>query len=114
MSKLFSQLSALAKDDPEKFKAACAEIASQLKSAAAEADDEEAQALTQMAGQFSEAAESGDTSDLMPPKPPEGAAPPQGSYPPPGGSATEDARKAAGDLLEQIAQSVLGNSDTES
>lgn len=114
MSQLFSQLAALAKDDPEQFKAACSEIAAQLTTAAAEASDEEAEALTRMAEQFSAAAESGDASDLQPPKPPEGAAPPSGAYPAEGSDATvEEARKAAGDLLEQICQNVLGGSSSD-
>jgi hypothetical protein len=73
MGQMMSKLSSLATSDPDKFKEVTAGIAEKLEAAAKEATGKDAEMLSQMASQFSKASESGDVSDLKPPKPPDQA-----------------------------------------
>ncbi len=75
-AKLFKQLEALAKSDPEKFKKVTAELAKTVQTAADQATDpREKQMLGDLAKKFADASESGDASAL---KPPEGKGGPRG------------------------------------
>jgi hypothetical protein len=65
---LFSQLQNLAQTDPTKFKEVTAEIASQLKDAAASQTGKQAAFLNELAGRFDAASQSGKMSDLKPPQ----------------------------------------------
>ena len=65
---LFSQLQNLAQTDPTKFKEVTAEIASQLKDAAASQTGKQADFLNELAGRFDAASQSGKMSDLKPPQ----------------------------------------------
>jgi hypothetical protein len=63
---LLSDLSSLAQSDPEKFKAVTAEIAKQLKDAAASQTGSAAEHLNKLADRFGAAAQSGSVADLTP------------------------------------------------
>jgi hypothetical protein len=65
---LFSQLQNLAQTDPTKFKEVTADIASQLKDAAASQTGKQADFLNELAGRFDAASQSGKMSDLKPPQ----------------------------------------------
>ncbi|MDY3559743.1 hypothetical protein R5W23_000901 [Gemmata sp. JC673] len=71
--KLFAALKELAAEDPEKFKAVAADIATKLKEAAETASDSSGSAagpsslLSDLAAKFEKAAETGDVSVLEPP-----------------------------------------------
>ncbi len=77
------QLADLQQSDPDQFKEKASEIAEQLEAAAAEAsetgDTRLSEMLTDLAGKFDTAAETGEMPDLSPP---DGGPPPMG--PPPG------------------------------
>lgn len=69
-----SKLSKLQTSDPEQFKAAAQEISDKLSEAAKNSTDEgESSALSDMAAQWAEAAETGDMSSLQPKAPPSGS-----------------------------------------
>jgi hypothetical protein len=64
---LFSQLSSLAQNDPDQFKAVSADIAQKLKDAAGSASGGQADFLNKIADRFQSASQSGNVSDLAPP-----------------------------------------------
>jgi hypothetical protein len=68
-SKLFSQLEAMAKSDPSKFKQVTGELAKTVQAAADQATDpHEKQMLGDLAKKFADASQSGDASGLKPPE----------------------------------------------
>jgi len=64
-SQIISQLQALATSDPTQFKQESADIASQLNAAAGQASGTVAQVLQNLAGQFQQAAQTGDLPSLV-------------------------------------------------
>jgi hypothetical protein len=64
---LLSELDSLAQSDPDKFKAVTADIATQLKNAAATQTGSSADLLNKLADRFSSASQSGTASALTPP-----------------------------------------------
>jgi HSP90 family molecular chaperone len=67
-AKLFKELEAMAKSDPEKFKKVTAELAKTVQAAADQATDpREKQMLGDLAKKFADASQSGDASALKPP-----------------------------------------------
>lgn len=64
---LFSQLQSLAQSNPDEFKEVAANIASQLKDAAASQSGRQADLLDNLATRFQAASQSGSFSDLTPP-----------------------------------------------
>ncbi len=69
------ELSALQSSDPTRFKQVVGELAAKLEAQAGEATGGEAKGLSDLAGRFRAAAESGQMPDLEPPAPPEGEPP---------------------------------------
>ena len=97
-AELFRKLESLSKSDPAKFKDVAAAIATKLGDAADVATDpNQKQMLTELAGTFTEAARTGDASDLKP-SGGAGGPPPGGGAggPPPGGGAGGPPRGGAG------------------
>jgi len=109
---LFSQLQNLAQTDPTKFKEVTAEIASQLKDAAASQTGKQADFLNELAGRFDAASQSGKMSDL---KPPQGQAQASGhhhhhhSVQGAGNAQSSSSSQAGADSMLQVVQGIIAN-----
>jgi hypothetical protein len=106
----FSKMQQLSQQDPAEFKQIASQVAQTFTDAASKATGNDAQMLTQLADQFSQAAQTG---TLQLPSPPDGSAAPDGPPPgPPPGAPPPDASQTDATSASSTSASASSTSST--